>query len=227
MKRRDKRPREGVLREDARAPDREGLIAPSIGDLEHALYYTTAPSVTEKVKQVLKEGRLSLPGVVVVWDETVGRRKGARAVPKGWWADAGSLTAAFAFLPRANVSHRERLSQTATVVLRVIESFRPRGKVSFRPPNDLLLGDKKVGAVFVEPYGGADLAVVRLNCTTDLSKAPPSITAIACRLIDFIDARQLPLQEPGTLPNTLLTRLMGEIPKEFGAGGSRRTRRGS
>jgi len=214
----DQPPREGVRRADAGTANKAGFIAPSIGALEHALYFTTAPSVTEKVKQVLDEGRLLLPGVVVVWDETVGRRKGAKAVPKSWWADAGSLTAAFAFPPRANVGQQERLARTAAAVVRVIDSFQPRGVVTFRPPNDLLLGDKKMGAVFVDAHGCADVAIVRLNCTTDLSKAPATIAATACRLIDFIDVQQLPLQNPGTLPNTLLTRLMGEIPKEFGAG---------
>jgi biotin-(acetyl-CoA carboxylase) ligase len=103
------------------------------------------------------------------------------------------------------------------VVIRVIDSFRPDGEVTFRPPNDLLVGTKKLGAVFAESHEGTDLAVVRLNCSTDFSKAPASITASACRLIDFIDVRQLPLQKAGTLPNTFLTRLMTELPKEFGA----------
>jgi hypothetical protein len=218
MKRPDKRTREGVLREDAGTADKEGFIAPSIGALEHALYFTTAPSVTEKAKQVLDEGRLRLPGVVVVWDETVGRRKGSKAVPKSWWAESGSLTAAFAFPAPAKVSQQKQLSQIAAAVVRVIESFRPDGEVTFRPLNDLLLDDKKMGAVFAESHEGADLAIVRLNCNTDLSKAPATIAASACRLIDFIDVRQLPLQKAGTLPNTLLTRLMTELPKEFGAG---------
>ena len=212
-----KRPREGVLGKDGSTTDKEGFVAPSIGAMEHALYFTTAPSVTEKAKQVLKEGRLLLPGVVVVWDETVGRRKGAKAIPKGWWADAGSLTAAFAFPRSANISPQRRLLQTAAAVVRVIESFRPRTVVCFQPPNDLLLGDKKMGAVYFEPEAFADLAIVRLNCITDLAKAPLPIAAMACRLIDFIDVQQLPLQKAGTLPNTLLTRLMAEIPKEFGA----------
>jgi biotin-(acetyl-CoA carboxylase) ligase len=216
MKRPDKRPREGVLREDAGTADKGGFIAPSIGALEHALYFTAAPSVTEKAKQVLDEGRLRLPGVVVVWDETVGRRKGSRAVPKGWWAEAGSLTAAFAFPAHAKVSQQKQRSQIAAAVIRVIESFQPDGELTFRPPNDLFLGEKKLGAVFAESHEGADLAIVRLNCTPDLSKAPATIAASACRLIDFIDERQLPLQRAGTLPNTLLTRLMTELPKEFG-----------
>src|SRR5262249_32821411 len=105
----------------------------------------------------------------------------------------------------------------AAAVVRVIESFGPDGHVILRPPNDLVLGDKKLGAVFTESHGGTDLVIVRVNCSTDLSNAPATIAASACRLIDFIDVRQLPLQEAGTLPNTLLTRLMTELPKEFGA----------
>src|SRR5262249_52959170 len=164
MKRPDKRPREGVLREDAGTADKEGFIAPSIGALEHALYFTTAPYVTDKAKQVLDEGRLVLPGVVVVWDETIGRRKGSKAVPKSWWAAAGSLTAAFAFPARAKLSQQEKLSQTAAAVLHAIEKFRPRAEVIFRQPNDLYVGDKKMGAVFAESHEGVDVAIVRLNC---------------------------------------------------------------
>lgn len=215
MKQPDKRRREGVLRKDAGTADREGFIAPAIGALEHALYFTAAPCVTAKAKQVLDEGRLVLPGVVVVWDETIGRRTGSKAVPQSWWAAAGSLTIAFAFPKRAAVSQEQQLSQTAAAVMRVIESFRPDGAVTFRRPNDLFLGDKKLGAVWAASHGRADLAMVRLNCSTDLTKAPAAISASACRLVDFIDVRQLPLQAAGTLPNTFLTRLMTEIPKEF------------
>ena len=216
MKKRNARPREGIRREIAGTKDHKGFIAPSIGALEHVLYFSSAPSVAEKARQVVEQGRLELPGAVVVWNETVGRRQGRNAVAKSWWADTGSLTAAFAFPRRAKVSRERRLAQTAAVVLRVIESFRPRGAVSFRRPNDLLLGDRKVGAVFAESHEGADITIVRLNCSNDLSKAPPGIAERAARLIDVIDVRQLPLRKPGTLPNTLLTRLMEELPKALG-----------
>jgi biotin-(acetyl-CoA carboxylase) ligase len=218
MKRPDKRPREGILREDAGTADKEGFIAPSIGMLEHALYFTAAPSVTDKAKQVIEKGRLALPGVVVVWDETVGRRKGGKAVPKSWWAEAGSLTAAFVFPTHEKLSQHEKLSRAAAAVIRVINSFRPRAKVTFVQPNDLCFGDKKLGAVFAESFENTNLAVVRLNCSNDLAKAPTAIASSACRLIDFIEVEQLPLQKAGTLPNTLLTRLMTEIPKEFARG---------
>lgn len=50
-----------------------------------------------------------------------------------------------------------------------------------------------MGAVFVEPHNLADFFIIRLNCSTDLAKAPPAIASTACRLIDFIDARLLSL----------------------------------
>jgi hypothetical protein len=78
MKRPDKRPCEGILRENAGTADKEGFIAPSIGAVEHALYFTAASSVIEKAKQILDEGRLRLPGVVVAWDETAAVEKAAR-----------------------------------------------------------------------------------------------------------------------------------------------------
>jgi hypothetical protein len=216
MRKTRKRAHEGVTRDDAGKSDREGFIAPAIGELEHALYFTTAPSVTEKTKQVLDQGRLLLPGVVVVWDETIGRRKGAKAVPNSWWADGGSLTAAFAFPPNAISKAPRHVARAANVVVDTIESFRPAARVFFRPPNDMFIGDKKLGAISFNEHACADILIVRLNCNTELSKAPRHIAASACRLIEFIDIRRLPLQKAGTLQNTLLTRLMSEIPKAFG-----------
>ncbi|WP_163839781.1 hypothetical protein [Pseudoxanthomonas sacheonensis] len=213
---RKKRPSEGVLREDADQVDAEGFVAPTIGALEHALYFTNAASVSEKANQVLNSGRLLLPGVVVVWDETSGRRKGAKAIPKAWWATHGSLTVAFAFAVGTIVDSHDELTRAAAAVIRVLSSFQPRLQVSFCAPNALEIAGKRVGRISMESNSHADLIVVQLNCVTDFSKAPATISSSACRLVDFIDVKQLPLQESGTLPNTVLTRLMAEIPNEFG-----------
>jgi hypothetical protein len=209
---------EGVVREEAGKVVAGGFVAPTIGALEQALYFTTAPSVTEKAMQVLDQGRLRVPGAVVVWDETIGRRKGSKAIPNSWWADAGSLTVAFALPQQSDLSEEERLARIAAAVLRVAAAFRPRATVSLQSPNDLLIDGRKFGAVFCEPYGDVDLAVVRLNCRTDLQKAPPLIAGNAARLIDFIDVQQLPLQKEATLANTFLTRLMKVLPTEFSGG---------
>ncbi|MGV3721056.1 MAG: hypothetical protein ACO1SX_09115 [Actinomycetota bacterium] len=209
--------REGVLRDEAGKTDSKGYVAPAIGSLEQTLYFTTAPSVTEKAKQVLDQGRLRVPGAVVVWNESIGRRKGAKAEPKAWWADSGSLSVAFALESRPELRRDERLARMAAAVLRVVAAFQPQAAPSFREPNDLLIGGGKFGAIYYEPHAGVDLAIIRLNCVTDLQSAPAAIADHAVRLIDFIDAGQLPLGQAGTLPNTLLTRLMTEIPRGLGA----------
>ncbi len=206
---------EGVLRKDAGTVDREGFIAPTIGVMEHALYFTTAPSVLDKARQVISEHRLELPGVVVVWDETIGRRKGSKAVPNSWWAEAGSLTAAFVFPTRAGPGRQDVIRHTAVAVIRALGSFQPNAPVEFKEPNDLYVGDRKIGALFAETHEDADLAIVRLNCCNDLSRAPAHIAAIGGRFVDYIDVQQLPLKTGRTLPNTLLTRLMTEMPAEF------------
>lgn len=206
---------EGVVREDAGKVSAEGFIVPTIGGLEQVLYFTTAPSVTAKAKQVLDQGRLRVPGAVVVWDESLGRRTGTKAVPRSWWAGTGSLTVTFALPHRADLDEQERLNRAAAATLRVATSFRPRVPPAFRPPNDLLIEDLKMGAVSFEAYSGVDLVTVRLNCCPELQKAPPPISARAARLIDFIDVGQLPLQREGTLPNTFLSRLVAEIPNDF------------
>jgi hypothetical protein len=208
---------EGVVRQEASTVTPGGYIAPAIGRVEQALYFTTAPSVTEKAKQVLSEGRLAVPGAVVVWDETIGRRKGSKAVPGSWWADSRSLTVAFALPQRNDLDAQERLNRAGAAVVRAAASFRPTAPVTFRPPNDLLIEGLKVGAVFFEAHAMADLVIIRLNCVTDLQKAPPPIAAGATRLIDYFDPDTLPLRQAGTLPNTLLTRLMTVIPDALAA----------
>lgn len=208
------RPLDGVLREDAGRADRAGFIGPSIGALEHALYFTSAPSLVQKTHEVLDQGRLLLPGAVVVWDETIGRRKGSQAVPNAWWAQAGSLTAAFAF--RAGASRFDAagwIARAASAVQREVEAFGPRAALEFRAPNDLLLDGRKLGALAAERHGGADIVYVRLNANPDLAKAPRAIAANACRLADHVDLHQLPIQSSTALANALLQRLMVTLPE--------------
>jgi len=99
------KPREGVFRADAGTVDEEGFIAPSVGLVEHALHFTCAPDVLAKTRQILDADRMELPGAVVVWDETIGRRKGSKAAPGSWWATSGSVTMSLVFgraYPRAS-----------------------------------------------------------------------------------------------------------------------------
>ena len=209
------RPKEGIIKEDAGTIDNEGFIVPEIGELEHVLYFTTVPFLTTKIKEVLDDGRLVTPGAVIVWDETIGRRKGSKAIPKSWWAGDGSLTVAFAFNKLEGLEEQDYIDHLAIATMRTINSFSPNKRLEFRKPNNLYINDLRVGALFHEQHDIVDILIVRINCTTSFTKAPKEIAKIATNVIDYIEIEQLPLKVSSTLTNTLLTRLMDEVPIEF------------
>ncbi len=209
------RPKEGIVKEDAGTVDDEGFIVPEIGELEHVLYFTSVPSLAVKIKDVLDDGRLVTPGAVVVWDETIGRRKGSKAIPKSWWAGDGSLTVAFAFNKLEGLEGQDYLDHLAMAAMRAINSFSPNKPLEFRKPNNFYLNGLRVGALFYEQHDMADILIARVNCTTDFTKAPKEISNIATNVVDYIEIEQLPLNVASTLTNTLLTRLMREVPIEF------------
>ncbi len=210
---------EGVFRDEAGTRDRDGFIAPSTGLVDHALYFTAAPDVLVKTRELIDAGRLGIPGAVVVWDETIGRRKGAKAVAGAWWAGPGSITMTIV-LPGAghrNASDSLRLAAAAT--LTAIESFSPRSPVSWNGSGLFHLAGNPVGMIQHETFKEVDIVTLRINGTTDYSRAPDSVRRGHSRLIDVIDHRMLPLGKPGTLPNALATALMSAIPQAFAQAG--------
>lgn len=70
-----------------------------------------------------------------------------------------------------------------------------------------------------ESRDDVEIVTLRINGTTDYSKAPDSVRRGHSRLIDVIDHRMLPLGKPGTLPNALATALMSAIPQAFAQAG--------
>ena len=205
--------REGLHRDEAGTRDREGFIAPSIGLMEHALYFTTAPSVPEKTKQLISQSRLDLPGVVNVWDETIGRRTGSKAVPNSWWATHGSLTTAFVFQASPKVRKSLTFRRVANAVIATADSFSPREAIVAKSKNNLTINGQKLAVIEFHSHQDCEFVVIRINCCTDFSKAQPEIRDNAVNLVDYIDVKQLPLRRRSTLPNTFLTRLMSEIPR--------------
>ena len=206
---------EGLYRKDEGTVDAEGFIAPSIGLVEHAQYFTTAPDVLAKTRQLLDQDRLELPGAVIVWDETIGRRKGAKAVPGAWWAGNGRITLGLVFEGSA-ANTQQALATAIAATIEAISSFAPRQPVTHDGHGHVLIDGKLLGMLHHEVYHSHDLYVIRVNGTTDFSKAPADVQQNHHRLIDYIDPSQLPLGKPGTLPNTLALALMTAIPRHFG-----------
>ncbi|MGC3954097.1 MAG: hypothetical protein QM804_07585 [Propionicimonas sp.] len=203
--------REGIHGKNAGTVDAQGFIAPSVGLVDHALYFTAAPDVLAKTRQVLDEGRLELPGAVIVWDETIGRRKGAKAVPGSWWATSGSVTMTLVFASDA-VDGTSLRELAADGVLAAIDSFTPDSPASYDGDGGFVLAGKHLGMIGHEVHGDAEILIVRVNAVTDFDKAPPAVRDGHSRLIEVIDESSLPLGKASTLPNQLSLAIMREVP---------------
>lgn len=203
--------REGIRREDQGTVDAAGFIAPSVGLVDHALYFTSAPDVLAKTRKLLDEDRLDLPGAVIVWDETIGRRKGSKAVAGSWWASAGSVTMTVVF-DSAALAKGPLRDLVVEAVLEAVASFSPSTPTAHLGEGRLAIGDKWVGRIDQESHAGAEIFVVRLNANTDFGKAPQAVQDSHTRLVDHIDEGTLPLGRASTLPNTLSLAIMREVP---------------
>ncbi|NLH71071.1 MAG: hypothetical protein GX454_13000 [Brooklawnia sp.] len=210
------KPREGVFRADAGTVDEEGFIAPSVGLVEHALHFTCAPDVLAKTRQILDADRLELPGAVVVWDETIGRRRGSKAVPGSWWATSGSVTMSLVFGRAAVEALDDPLAAVGEAVVAAIGSFAPSAPVTCRD-GEIWLDNKQLGRISHEPYYAVDIFVVRVNANTDFSKAPRPVQESSSRLADYVDVASLPLGTAKTLPNALSIAIMSEVPARIAA----------
>lgn len=210
---------EGIRKADAGSTDAEGFIAPSVGIVEHALYFTTAPDVLAKTILLLDDERLDTPGAVIVWDETIGRRTGARAVPGSWWATAGSLTVSLVF-PLSQLrafagTPAQSLDLVGSAVTQSVAAFGPAGEL-IREGGSLALGGKHLGRLQYVEHGEFAVFVVRIHANTDFTRAPESVRLSSCRLADDIDVSALPLGTADTLANALSQELMTRVPGVLG-----------
>lgn len=67
-----------------------------------------------------------------------------------------------------------------------------------------------------EPLDEVGVLVVRVNASTDLSRAPCDVRDNHGRSIDHVDERMLPLGRAGTLPGSLSLAIMREVPQALG-----------
>lgn len=206
---------EGIFRKDAGTVDSEGFIAPEIGLVDHALHFNRAPDVVAKTRQVIDEDRLELPGAVVVWNESIGRRKGSKAVPGSWWAAQGSVCLALVFARKDLMDPENAHREAVAGVLAAISSFSPNAPVLAESDGLILLDGKRLGRLDQEAHGTTEIFVVHINACTDFSQAPPQVRETNSRLIDHIDERELPLSRSSTLPNTLSLAIMREVPSRL------------
>ena len=160
------------------------FIAPPTGGVAQNVCFNTAPSALEKTKGLLAAGRLKVPGSVIVWNQTEGRRKGSR----GWWATHGTLTVVYAIDGARGRSPADVVELALGTLREFAAQEAPERAASLRMPNNVMLDGKKLARAAAYRTDGADLLDIALNVRTDFSKAPAEVRDQAVNLLEETDA---------------------------------------
>jgi BirA family biotin operon repressor/biotin-[acetyl-CoA-carboxylase] ligase len=144
-------------------------------------------STSDHAAQLVRGGSAELPLCVWALRQTRGRGRGTHS----WWSDTGSLTFTLAIDPAAHglAADSEPRLALATAVA-VIEAAREMGfdspELGIRWPNDIQVGDRKLGGLLPERVDGPDghrlLIGVGLNVSTDAASMPAEVRQMATSL---------------------------------------------
>ena len=205
----------GTRLRDAGRVSSDGFIQPQQGKIEHTFYFNTVACVRTKTEELLAKGQVHFPAAVIAHNETIGRRTGTKAVADAWWAGFGSVSTAFAFAPETKHTKAAWLERSAAAVIEAFAAFGPSMPLIFHSPSKLQIGEKVAGRLSYFRAPAAHIVVVHLNCTTDLAKAPASIAAKACNLVDYVNPAKLPGVGASVMAYSLIKQLMTTMPQQL------------
>ncbi|OYW23472.1 MAG: biotin--[acetyl-CoA-carboxylase] ligase [Planctomycetales bacterium 12-60-4] len=143
-------------------------------------------------------GQLSLETPRLIWAhrQHAGRGRSGHA----WWSAPGALT--FSLLLDAETSGLIPSTWpivsllTGMAIAAALEEFRPNAAVGVKWPNDIWLGDRKVGGILMEPspVNPARLVVgIGVNVANSFVEAPPELRSIATALSDHSPQHAMPV----------------------------------
>jgi BirA family biotin operon repressor/biotin-[acetyl-CoA-carboxylase] ligase len=178
----------------------------------HTLFeYDEVDSTSNRAADLAIAGSVSFPFAVWARHQTAGRGRGNHV----WWSDAGSLTFTLALDPAAHglSAESEPLLSLATgvaIIAALDELHLGDPSLGIRWPNDLEIHGRKLGGILperVETANGRRILVgVGLNVSTDLTRAPDDVRAMATTLAQA---------HGGLLPATLLPTLLSAILRQI------------
>jgi BirA family biotin operon repressor/biotin-[acetyl-CoA-carboxylase] ligase len=150
------------------------------------IHRDTVRSTSDLARERITQSDDDLPLLIHADRQTSGRGRGSNA----WWSDDGSLTFTVALDPaayRLRPEHEPRIAlTTAVAAIEAIEALIPTPRIGIRWPNDLEIGDRKLGGILperVERESGLRILVgVGINVHTRLEAAPPDIQRMATSL---------------------------------------------
>jgi BirA family biotin operon repressor/biotin-[acetyl-CoA-carboxylase] ligase len=115
----------------------------------HLLAYECVDSTNEEAKR-LAEGGAAHGAVIWAKEQTAGRGR----LKRQWVSKAGNLYVSFLLAPKCSLADAAQLSFVAAIS--AVEALQPLllsdGQFSCKWPNDILLGDKKLGGILLESF---------------------------------------------------------------------------
>ena len=146
-------------------------------------FHSRVGSTSDRARELAKDG-LPLPAIVVADRQSAGRgRRGRRwesDIPCGLWLTvAVGLTAAVAGRSEAPVLPL----RVGLAVSRALESFAPEIRAEVKWPNDIIVGDRKLGGILCEGVPGAVLIGIGLNLNHPAAELPAGVAPPATSLL--------------------------------------------
>ncbi len=167
-------------------------------------------SLEAKRRAALGEGG---PLWIVALKQTAGYgRRGTE-----WLQEEGDIAATFLFRAEATQERLPELSFVAALALAdAVRRFAPRADISFKWPNDLLIGGAKIAGILLELVG--EIPLIALGCGVNVVTAPKGLAYPATRLLDFLGGpAPAPRQFVETLDETFAFRRRQWAGEGFGA----------
>ncbi len=146
-------------------------------------FHSRIGSTSDRARELANDG-LPLPAIVVADRQSAGRgRRGRRwesDTPCGLWLTvAVGLTAAVAGRSEAPVLPL----RVGLTVSRALEAFAPEIRFEVKWPNDIVVGDRKLGGILCEGVPGAVLIGIGLNLNHPAAELPAGVAPPATSLL--------------------------------------------
>ena len=146
-------------------------------------FHSRIRSTSDRARELAQNG-LPLPAIVVADRQSVGRGRRGRGwesdTPSGLWLTAAvGLAAAVAGRGEATVLPL----RVGLTVSRALEAFAPEIRVEVKWPNDIVVGDRKLGGILCEGVPGAVLIGIGLNLNHPAAELPADVAPPATSLL--------------------------------------------
>lgn len=167
------------MREDLASAIKAGLRSRRFGQRLHA--YAQVGSTNDTAAALATEGAAEGTAVFAV-EQTGGRGRRQRA----WLSPAGGLWLSVVLRPALPAEQWPLVGFAAGVgAARAVEEIAPV-RVGLKWPNDLMIGEQKLGGVLIEARGPAVIAGIGINANIPLDHFPSDLRASATSLLALL-----------------------------------------